>query len=202
MNSGEKLGYLLATTAFVLKIFRIPYHTWFILLAIFFLLGIYIYQLVKGAINKDSFFIGISTTFFLGWLLFLTKFFPLPIIPLSLAIISLLIGIFFKFQNKSSLADARQWVNLVVIIICIAIFKMPKDQRYYLTGIRFNYTIENDYQTWAKYSWFLYLSDKYEEAYLANEKALHIANEHKDEYWIEKIIDQQEKIKDRNWVTF
>jgi hypothetical protein len=100
------------------------------------------------------------------------------------------------------LADARQWVNLVILILGIVIYRMPNDRQYYFTGIKFNYEIESDYMTWAKYSWFLYLEGKYAQALSANEKALSIASQMQDEFWIEKIIDQQEKIQSRSWTKY
>jgi hypothetical protein len=56
--------------------------------------------------------------------------------------------------------------------------------------------------TWAKYSWFLYREGKYVQALSASERALSIANQMNDDFWIEKIIDQQEKIQSKNWTKY
>jgi len=199
MKKSEIAGYLLALIAFNLKLYHIHYHTWIILASILFLLALYFTLLIKKEIEKDSFFIGLSSVFFITWLLFLTKFFPLPTVPMALAISSLIVGLFFKIANKSTLADGRQWINLLIVILCFIVYRMPNEKRYYLTAIRFNYEIDSDYQTWVKYSWFLYQAEKYDEAFAASEKALYIANQMRDEFWVEKIIDQQEKMKDRSW---
>ena len=202
MKRLEIAGFLLILIGFILKLFRFPFHTWIIVAAILLLIAIYSFLKIKKQIELDSLFIGMSSTFFFVWLLFLTKFFPMAFIPLVLAIIFLILGIYFKFQNKNTLADGRQWLNLIVIILCFVVYRLPLEERYYIVGIRFNNEIESDYQTWAKYSWFLYRAGKYDESFSASEKALSIANQMRDEYWVDKIIDQQEKIKDRDWLKY
>jgi len=202
MKKEEIAGFIFAFIAYTLKIYRIHFHTYFIVAAIIYLLGLYIYMVTTRKIEMDSFFIGLSSTFLLIWLLFLTKFFPMGIIPMSFSFISLVVGVYFKFRNKSTLADGRQWINLVILILCIVIYKMPNDQQYYFTGIKYNYEIESDYMTWAKYSWFLYREGKYVQALSASERALSIANQMNDDFWIEKIIDQQEKIQSKNWTKY
>lgn len=66
-----------------------------------------------------------------------------------------------------------------------------------------------DYYSWDKYSWFLYIANKQEEAIVANENALKAAEEYlkstSDEdvvQYLELIKQHKQKIQENNWTNF
>jgi len=56
--------------------------------------------------------------------------------------------------------------------------------------------------TWDKYSFFLYLDGDYNEALMANEKALGIANVSGEKEWVNKIMEHRNQISSKSWKRY
>jgi len=136
MKKLEIPGYLLSLAGFLLKIFHIHFHTIVILISIIYLLFIYGYAGVTRQIRKEKLYLGLSSTFLITWLLFIAKFFPLPYIPMVVGILLLGISIYIKTKRREHLLDSRQWINMMILVLCLIFLQLPRNERYYLFTIR------------------------------------------------------------------
>ena len=77
----------------------------------------------------------------------------------------------------------------------------------YFNSVINSESIKTNYRAWVKYSWFLYISDKQNEALEANQKAQDIINQNKyfdddlaNDLW--RIQQHEEKIRNQNWMSY
>ena len=91
---------------------------------------------------------------------------------------------------------------LLPISIALFFYFMPTHERYKLLSINWNHEIETDYITWDKYSWFLYQNGEFDKALEVSDKARTIAQQLKDNEWLELIDLHRMAIKERTWEKY
>lgn len=171
MKKAEIFIYSLFAVGIILKLFKLPMHTIFILVTLLIILIYYVFCLISK--NKDlySSLTGLVTFVWLFCLLAILKHFPFKEIVWIVAILSSIALLILLFKNKK-IKTANSLFCAVIIAITVFFRFLPSHHTYFLTNIKFNYQIETDYFSWDKYSWFLYSEGKQEEAIEANRNAL------------------------------
>lgn len=170
MKKGEILIYSLFAIGIVLKLFKLPLHTVFILVTLLTLLLYYTFCLIRKSKDFHSTLTGFVTVLWLFCLLAILKHFTFQNIILIIAIVASIALIALLWRNNK--LTSRNSVVGGLIIAATLFFKfLPAHHTYYLTNIKFNYEIEKDYLSWDKYSWFLYTGGKEEHALEANKNA-------------------------------
>lgn len=191
------IGVSVFICGFVLKFFHIHYHTLIMLLGL--LLLFVFYTIVAFKKQYLRFFIGLAM---LSWLihLFVTvKYLPFDNITLIIAICLSSIVVYQSLKKKKA-------SQLIVVALSAALsmifYWMPTDMRYHLFSIRWNHEIASDYQSWDKYSWFLYQNGKYKHSLDASDRATEIVESSGNDQWKKRINDHKQMIKARNWQRY
>jgi len=138
-----------------------------------------------------------------GWGLYLiavVKFLPQTYF-LATAILLTVPAIWFILKSKK-LIHAHTIAAISISVVSLILAIMPSDERYYLFNIKYNYHIDEDYWAWDKYSWFLNLEGKNDEALRANESASSIVAKSDDKDMKEMIFLHQQKLKADEWKTY
>lgn len=208
MKKAEIFIYSLYLIGLILKLFRLPYHTIFILVSLLIITTYYTYCIISKKKELYSTLTGLLTAVWLFYLLSILKFFSfVGIVSLVTVCLS---GILFIVLVKNKKIITANSIFCAVIITITVFFKiLPAHYTYYLFGIKFNYRIEKDYFTLDKYSWFLYNADKQTEAIEANkqaQKAVEISlknPEQGDEEEYSILIKKHESdILNKNWKNY
>ncbi len=154
----------------IFKLFRLPYHTWFILTTLLIILIYYIYCLISKKKEIYNTLTGLVTFAWLFYLLTILKLFSFQnIVGLMTIFVSAII--FFLLVKNKKIISANSLFCGIIISITIFFKILPTHYTYYLFGIKFNHRIEKDYFTLDKYSWFLYNAHKQAEAIEINKQA-------------------------------
>lgn len=129
-------------------------------------------------------------------------------------IIVLLITLYyFKLQLTSKVEFKLPQIFLVLyFVIFIALSFTHSYSIYYFMNLNpvLNGDSRNtDYYSWDKYSWFLYIANKQEEAIEANQNAQKAANEYlkiipdpKTSQYLISIEQHGQQIRDKNWTAW
>ncbi|HLC82331.1 MAG TPA: hypothetical protein VJI69_00780 [Bacteroidia bacterium] len=170
MKKVEIFLYSLYAIGIVLKLFKLPMHTVFILLTLLAILIYYVFCLIKK--NKDihSILVGFLTVLWLFCLLTIFKHFSFQNIVWIASISSSALVLFLLYKNKKMISRNSLFCSVIIAITIFFKF-LPAHHTYYLTNIKFNHEIEIDYYSWDKYSWFLYIESRDDEAMQANQSA-------------------------------
>lgn len=201
MKKLEITGYIIFITGLLLKFIHTPFHTYIMAGGILILLATYVYSLVKIKNENIKALAGLTLTFWMIYLFFLLKFLPFSIIPMAAAALITLVFLYFYFTSNES-AGFRPFIGVIILVFIITLANMEKYKRYYFLNVYFNINIDRDYVTWDKYSWFLYQANEYNQALIANERALRISQTAQDDLWEKRIQTHHEKIKSRIWKTY
>jgi hypothetical protein len=138
-----------------------------------------------------------------GWGLYLiavVKFLPQTYFLLTAIILSF-IALIENLRSKQ--LNLVQLVSGIILLVCsIILVMLPKDERYYLLNVRFNTHIEQDYNAWDKYCWFLNLSGKKSLAHEANAKAVEIVEASDDESMQQLINRHKELLEEDTWTSY
>ncbi len=170
MKKGEVFIYSLFAIGILLKVFKLPMHTVFILVTLLTLIIYYTVSFFRK--NKDTYSLltGFVTVLWLFCLLAILKHFSFQKITFVIAIfISIALALLLYKNNK--LISGNSVLCAAVIVVTLFVKLLPTHHTYYVTNIKFNYEIENDYSSWDRYSWFLYTAGHKEDALLANTNA-------------------------------
>jgi hypothetical protein len=170
MKKAEVIIYSLLGVGFVLKLFKLPFHTVFILAILFVMLSYYLITFFRKKRDAISCFTGVVTFMWSFCLLARLKHFPFLniLFILSLAATGILIWVLLKRKHPFPYNVRACATTLLITIVFIC---LPTHRVYYITNIMLNTDIESDYFSWDKYSWFLYNAGMEKEAELANENA-------------------------------
>lgn len=208
MKKAEIFIYSLYSIGIFLKLFRLPFHTIFILITLLIILTYYIYCLISKKKDLYTTLIGLSTALWLFYLLSILKFFPFQNI-VGLVTVFLSSILFFVLVKNKKIITTNSLFCAIIISITVFFKILPAHYTYYLFGIKFNYRIEKDYFTLDKYSWFLYNADKQVEAAEVNkqaQKAVEISlknPEQGDEAEYSILIKKHElEILNKNWEKY
>ena len=192
----------------ILKLFKLPMHTIFLLVILLITIIYYSNCLIRK--NKDihSTFTGFLTVLWLFCLLAIFKHFSFLNMIWITSILSSVLLLFLLHKNKKMIS-VNSIFCFVIIVLTIFFRFLPSSNTYYLTNIKFNYEIEIDYFSWDKYSWFLYKEGKENEAIQANKNAQTTINKclqnpkygDENEYLI-IIKEHQLAIENKNWVKY
>lgn len=198
MKKAEIFLYSLFLTGLVLKLFRLPFHTVFILITLLTILIYYGYCLVQKKKEYFSTLTGLVTFTWLFYLLSILKFFSFQNV-VGIITVCLSIALIFILVKNKKVVSANS--KLCAVVICIVLFFkiLPSHYTYYLFGIKYNYHLNTDYFTLDKYSWFLYNADKHEEAAEVNKQAQRaleesLKNPHGDEAEYSVLIKEHEAL--------
>lgn len=170
MKKAELFLYSLYALGIVLKLFKLPMHTVFILVILLAILIYYIFCLIKKSKDIHSILAGFLTVIWLFCLLTLLKHFSFQSIVWITSISASVPVLFLLYKNKK-LISLNSIFCFVIIAFTVFIKFLPAHNTYYLTNIKLNHEIEIDYYSWDKYSWFLYMEGKDDEAMQANKSA-------------------------------
>lgn len=132
-----------------------------------------------------------------------------------LFIVSIILSItyFILLINYKIKIGIKQILLIGYILFSFELAYIHSDQIHYF--FRLNTILNNDsrnydYAAWDKYSWFLYIRNKQEEAIQANEKAQQAINlclkQNKNDQraiqYIIKIEQHKKQIKNKNWTSY
>lgn len=179
----------------VLKVFHVHYN------AIVMLLGVLL-MLVSGIAGATGQKRGFPLFFTLSYalcslaLVFMLKFYPGQLyvfyVALAFALASMVM-----LAGKKQIKSAVSLLPLAAMLLVLHL--TPSDRIYYLFNIKYNYEIDTDYQTWDKYSWFLYRNGNHEEALKASLKAMQTAENVGDEENVKIVDEHYRKIQSKKW---
>jgi hypothetical protein len=182
--SIAKLSFVSFFLGLVSKLFHLPFHTILLLIAILGLLIFYGHSTWRSQLDRTTLLCGWASTAWLLVLLFALKFWPF-----SSAILIVASGL--TVWASISVWRSRAYKKAILPLVCLGLglstFMMPSDIRYHTVSIRWNHEIKNDFYSWYKYSWFLYVNGKEEQALEASSKALTIAEELGEDEWVSII---------------
>jgi signal transduction histidine kinase len=201
MKIAEKLFYLIAVTGFVLKPFHIPGHTLIILCGLLMLFIFYLYILITSAKPITYVLTGMSAVFVMASVLCHLKFFLFASYIMDFSAFILLLAVFYSIRKKTYFWFLSSFV-LFWVGIHVFILTQPRYKLYYFLNIRFNRHIEQDYLSWDKYSWFLYIEEKYDSALNANKQATQIAKTLNDTAFYKQALEHRKLIEKRKWQSF
>ena len=182
-----------------------------ILSGITFLLGalVILFKSVKNK-KKDQIKVAIydlTIAVFVCFLIFRLQFWEFSNAVLVAALILLTVNILFVFNQLN-------WLRKIFIIGLVSLSSIVFFTRahvimktLYLNEFFHPDSKKIDYRSWDKYSWFLYLAERYDEALVANEIALNIINSDNDlinydETYFNSITRHRKLISDRNWNNY
>lgn len=208
MKKTELFIYSLFGVGIVLKLFKLPMHTIFILISLLIILIYYVVCLINKKKDLYSSLTGILSFVWLFCLLSILKHFPFTNIVFVIATLSSIALLVLLLKNNK-IKTSNSILCAIIIVITIFFKFLPSHHSYYLTNIKFNYQIEIDYFSWDKYSWFLYNDGKQEEAIEANKNALKAVElsledpKHGDENEYLNFIKEHElEISNKNWTKY
>ncbi|MCU0390776.1 MAG: hypothetical protein MUE81_06625, partial [Thermoflexibacter sp.] len=95
------------------------------------------------------------------------------------------------------------YILAIALLMNLLVVSMPIHELYYFFNIKSNNQVACDYRTWDRYSWFLYKEQQYEEAKIANQRAVQasiLAEAYQSERF--KITEHTHKIENKNWERF
>lgn len=114
--------------------------------------------------------------------------------------------LFLHFKTKSAFR-IPQWILLLTFVFSVYLSFVHAYRIYYLFNL--NPITSNEYSTenpaiWDKYSWFLYIGGKHEEALKANELAMKLMGEASYVPDLEKstIEEHRNLIETKKWLNY
>ncbi len=193
----------------VMHFAKVPGHSLVILISILLLLIHNTIYLIKNIRTKPDRVIAFLTiTSFSFYLFTRIYFWASAHTAFIISMLLLLLWLGLHIFKKSSFS-ALQIVLISLFVLVFATSFINADRVYYLFNARYlkEQTASANYELWDRYSWFLYLAGKFDEAEAANETAMKGVQEllEKDETvdaWIEcekQLWQRHEKIRTRTW---
>ncbi|MFI5202871.1 MAG: hypothetical protein ACHQF2_00125 [Flavobacteriales bacterium] len=201
MKNLERLFYLIVFAGFCCKPFHLPGHTLVILFGLLCLFIFYLYALITSERSIAYVLTGMSAVFIMASMLCHLKFFPFASYVMDFSVFILLLAIAYSIRKKSYFRYLSSFVIALVGLHTFILFQ-PKNKIYHFLNIQFNIHIESDYITWDKYSWFLFIEEKYDEALAANKRAFEIVQKTEDVEFLERIAEHGKLIEEKKWKKF
>lgn len=201
MKKTEFFALSLTFIGFSSTLFKMPVHTLFILAGLLCMLGVYCHRLLKSDKQANA-WAGLAGTAWLCFLLFKIKFWSWGVLPLAFAFKFSFFALFFTFRENTWLFP-QLYILAIALLMNLLVVSMPIHELYYFFNIKLNNQVACDYRTWDRYSWFLYKEQQYEEAKIANQRAVQasiIAEAYQSERF--KITEHTHKIENKNWERF
>ena len=210
------ISWITLLTGLVFRLLHWQYGGMIFLLGVLLLFIHSIIYLLKNAkTDLPTSFLHLSYSFLTIYILFRSSYwscgprifgFPLLFI---IALVVALTCFILHFKNKK----LPQIFFIVYFVFFIALSYTPSHRIYYfchLNTVLNEWTRNWNYWAWDNYSWFLYISDEYDEALEANQMAQRAAEERlKDTqdktitreavHYLELIKQHEQQIRDRNW---
>ncbi|MEN8248968.1 MAG: hypothetical protein ABFS32_08550 [Bacteroidota bacterium] len=198
LNSAFLLFFLVHMVGFVFRFLKTPYHTIIMATGI---IGILLTGIVYLLIKERGKAVYSFATF--GWGLYLiavVKFLPQTYFLITAI---LLTGIAVIFIIKSKKVYLLHLVFAGFLFVSSTVLALtPQDNRYYLLNFTLSLHVDQDYRSWDKYSWFLYINGKKDEAKAANNKALEIVESSDNDAMKSLIRQHYELLKQDNWKSY
>lgn len=191
---------------------HIPGHGATMLLSIlFFIIHNTIYFIKNIRSKPDRVFAFLTINAFAYYLFTRFYFWANSGIVLIISMLLLLTWLGFHFFKKASFS-ALQIVVVSSFVVVSATSFVHADRIFYMFNAPYlkESTASENYELWDRYSWFLYLAGKYDEAESANKTALKGVQEllKKDqplEIWRDSeklLLMRHEKIRSRSWYEY
>lgn len=198
MNKILNSMYSLFLVGFILKFFHVHYTALIMLTALggILIVGLILLFKKEGKLNAV---ITLGVWAWLTLLLILIKFFPFGIIALVLATVISILAVLLAIKGNQ---PTKLLLLGACMVTALAFYLTPTHSRFYILNIKWNYEIETDFITLDKYSWFLYQNGQLDEATLISDRALTIAKQSGDEFWVELIEKHNELIREKDWTKF
>ena len=122
-----------------------------------------------------------------------------------------LICFFLLFKNKSQFKFPQ--IFLVIYFVFFFVLSFTHSDRIFyffnLNTVLNSETRKTNYNSWDKYSWFLYIANKQDEALEANHKAqkaveeyLKITSDRNAVYDLDLIKQHEQQIQNKDWTTY
>lgn len=178
---------------FALKPFFIPFGSYIIIVTITLLMLYYAFSIVYHFKSMAHNVVGVATALVLFALFCTLKLYPFRHYTLGAAAVGCLVALFFLLKERIFIVP-NVAALLIGIFFLVSFRVMNKSDRYYLWNVKYNYRIEQDYKTWDRYSWALYLDSNYAEAISANQQAMKILEENNDTVFLEIVKKHHEEI--------
>jgi len=199
MKAAIVISSLIFTVGLVAKFFHLPFNAIVMIIGLFSLLIILIHAAIRKKSSRLNLGIGFGAVLSLIALLFALKFWPMAdilMIAAGILTTSVIVVAARQKQLKKTLP------MIICALLATTFLLMPNATRYYLVSIKWNHEIESDYFSWDKYSWFLFQDGERAEALEASNKALQIAQNSNDSFWIEHISSHNTNIKMGSWEQY
>jgi len=205
-----KLFEVLAHLAFFTGLFEKVFHTHLIpfpaIIMAFGALMVLVLSIVRfWSTNKHKAIIGFALFLWMVYLILVLKYFlPYQIPVLTVAI---LMSIYTSFRViKERMLNYNILLWLILMISGLSLTFMPLADRYYIINIKFNSTLYEDPFFWDRYSWWLNIDNRHEEATAANDTALKIINKWEDGpekmEWKTMVEEHRNKLDTKSWTLF
>ena len=173
-----------------------------------------IYLSKNAKTNLPTSFLHLSFSFLTAYVLFRFQYWPcgpsffgFPLLFIIALLITLICFILHFANNK------LPQIFLVVYFVFFFVLSYTHSDRIYyffnLNPMLHAETSNTNYYAWDKYSWFLYIVDKQDEAIGANYRAqkaveeyLKIIQDKEAIHYLTLIKQHEQQIKDKNWATY
>ena len=182
------------------KFFHLPGNTWAMILGLVLFIVATVVSFVKPKGNRNVAWLLGGTSLWLTALLFAIKFWPFTVWIGVAAGVWSIVALTKLRRDQQPLGLAFRYLA-APLALYLVFGGMPSDQRYYTLSIALNQHVDEDYQSWDKYSLMLYYNNHHAEAIEASNKALDICEAAQDEDWLPLIASHQEAIRAQRDVT-
>lgn len=201
MRITEIIFYLITLAGFCIKPLHIPGNTLVIMAGLLCLFIFYLYCLITSAKPLPYILTGMAALFIMASILCHVKFFLFASYVMDFAAFILFLAIVYSIRKKMYFRFLSSFV-LLLMGVHIFILIQPRHKIYEFLNITYNIKIENDYQTWDKYSWFLFIDGHYDQSLEANKKALAIVQQTNDTAFARMVTEHGELITAKKWKKF
>lgn len=214
-SSLEKLR-INAWSVFLLGIaFKIQYYPGGVLLLIAGCLMMLIHSLIflhkNHNTNLAAGFIYLTYTIWTIYLLFRIQFWGVATIIFIVAVMLSIVCILQHMSEKLSFKNPQIKLSIYVLLITIFSFVHSYSIYYFFNTSALQGKLESavSYRIYDKYSWFLYIANKHDEALISNHHAQEAVSQQLNKYRdsetlkFSKLIPQHEQlIKDNAWTSY
>ncbi len=205
-----KIFEVLAYLAFFIGLFEKVFHTQLVpfpaVIMIFGVLLVLVLNIVRlRGPKKHQAIIGLSLFLWMVYLLLVLKYFvPYQAPILTAAILMSLYTAFRVIKERLRSYNLILWFLFMISGVSLAF--VPLADRYYIINIKFNSTLYEDPFFWDRYSWWLNIDGRHDEAIEASSTALMIINKWEEGpeklEWTTMVEDHRNKLETKSWTIF
>ncbi len=205
-----KIIEVLVYVAFFIGLFEKVFHTQFIpfptIIMIVGTLSVLVLNIIRlWSPKKHKAIIGLSLFLWMVYVLLVLKYFvPYQVPILTAAILMSLYTTFRVVKERIRSFNIILWI--IFMIAGLSLSFLPLADRYYIINIKFNSTLYDDPFFWDRYSWWLNIDARHDEAIEANNTALLIIKRWEEGpeklEWTTMVEDHRNKLETKSWTIF